>query len=126
VTQGGNIRGLRFTTAGVITETFIVADTTDVERGPRITTRDTGKQEVVYWTQSHGQPFNFDVYGQGIVNGVVSVKNHYTVSAQANIREMSPDIACTSTTSCTSVYRWFNTADTTTDADRTKARVITY
>jgi hypothetical protein len=124
-TAGTDIRGLRFAIDGTITNTFVAAGTTANEYAPRLVTRDSQTQEVVYWVDPTGATYDFDVYGQTILSGAPS-GSRYAVSAQSNIREMTPALACASTTSCTAVYRWFNAADGTTDADRTKARVVTY
>lgn len=48
------------------------------------------------------------------------------VSNGAGIREMTPAIACISSTSCVNPYRWFNPGDTESDADRIRARVPAY
>jgi hypothetical protein len=82
-------------------------------------------QEVSYYSFAVGETFNFDVYGQGLNAGALNGSS-YPISISGGIREMTPAIACLSATNCMSPYRWFNQNDTTTDADRIKARLIAY
>ena len=125
-TQGTNIFGRRLdTVTGAINGAYNIAATTEGEYAPRIVARDDKTEEVVYWVDPTGATYDFDVYGQTIVDNSLS-GSRYVISNQANIREMTPAVACATTASCTAVYRWFDTADATTVADRVKARVIGY
>ena len=48
------------------------------------------------------------------------------ISNASTAREMTPAIACDTTTSCVAPYRKYDPNDTNTDADRVVARVLSY
>lgn len=127
---GTDIRG-RFidkTTLGTI-HAYFVAQTLDNDLAPRITFRggSGGNSEVLYSRVPTGsaQQFEYDVYGQTIATGVPS-GSAYAVSTRAGVREMTPDVACATKTSCVDLYREFDPNDVTTDIDKIQARTATF
>ena len=104
---------------------FAVASSTDDEYAPRIGLRTGTDEEVTYYRIPQTVAFNFDVWGQSLAGGALSGAP-FVISNSSTIREMTPTIACASSTSCVALYRWFDPADTTTDADRIKARALSY
>jgi hypothetical protein len=79
----------------------------------------------MYSRRTVAATFNYDVWAQSLSNGATSGAA-FAVANVTTRREMTPNIACGATTTCVTPYRWFDPGDTLTDADRIKAKVITY
>jgi hypothetical protein len=108
----------RFSATGVVNAAFAVSARSDNELTPRIVTRASQLQEVTYSRTT-------DVFAQSINNGVLSGAE-YPISQVSTIRESTPTIACSTSTSCMIPYRWLDTQSINNPIDRIKARLVSY
>ena len=104
---------------------FPLAESAGHDQGPKLAARRREVLELTYWRAAIGATFDHGVWGQTISTGAV-FGAPFVISDGSGRREVTPAIACISGTSCVAPYRWFHPQDTTTNADRIKARVLTY
>jgi hypothetical protein len=109
---------------GVVLPAFVVANSAVNEQGPSIALRSGLLTEVSY-TRRSGSGFESGVFGQSL-NGNALSGASFTISDSAGTRELSSDIACSGSLTCTDAYQWYQTDNTTYGTDRIMARVLSY
>ncbi len=113
-----DILARRVSPTGIVDPAFGVANEATNELSPRIVTRAPLLQEVVYSSTD-------DVFGQFINNGATSGPK-YAIAPGATIRETTPAIACSSSTSCIVPYRSLDLQSINNPIDRIRARLASY
>ncbi|MCX5748049.1 MAG: hypothetical protein NT062_36780 [Proteobacteria bacterium] len=126
-TAGVDIFATTVKPSTVLAGTYPVATGGENELAPQVSRRgSTGRLiEATYYRSGLAEYFDFDVWGQSIDTGATAGAA-VVVSSTTAVREMTSAVACLTSTSCVVPYRWFNPADSTTDVDRIKARILTY
>jgi hypothetical protein len=124
VTKGVDVYGRLTTIFNPQGFSIQIASTTANERAPRLVRTGQGVFDVVYGSSPQADYFESDVYGQTVKSGALA-GSAYAISSNANVREMTPTIACVKSI-CLSGYSALDPADGVSGVDRIQTRLLTY